>query len=64
MEAADSGKGLLPPGGTRYPEVAAVTDARQGAAITSTIAVLSGFTPLAARKYRLCGEVGGDCTSG
>jgi len=51
VKAVDSGKVLLPLGRTHYLEVADITDVRQCAGITSTIAVLSGFTTLAARKH-------------
>jgi len=57
MKAVDSGKVILPLGRTHYLEVANVTDVRQRADIANTMAVLSGFTTLAARKHRLRCEV-------
>lgn len=55
--AVDSGKVILPLGITHYMEVANIKDVRQRADIANAMALLSGFTTLAARKHRLRCEV-------
>ena len=57
MKTAAVGKVILPLGRTHYLEVANITDVRQRADIANTMAVLSGFTTMAARKHRLRCEV-------
>ena len=47
----------MPLGLTHYMEVANITDVRQRADIANVMAVLSGFTTVAARKHRLRCEV-------
>lgn len=57
LKSAGSGKLILPLGTTHYTEVRNITDVRQRADIANVMAELSGFTTLAARKYRLRCEV-------
>ena len=57
VAAVGSGKVIVPLGLTHYMEVANITDVRQRADIANVMAVLSGFTTLAARKHRLRCEV-------
>lgn len=52
-----SGKVIVPLGLTHYTEVANIADVRQRADIANVMAILSGFTTLAARKERLRCEV-------
>jgi hypothetical protein len=56
-KAVGSGRVIVPLGLTHYTEVANITDVRQRSDITNAMAVLSGFTTLAARKHRLRCEV-------
>ncbi|MGH3201329.1 MAG: hypothetical protein ACRDP5_04635 [Streptosporangiaceae bacterium] len=57
QQAMESGKVILPLGRAHYMEVSKIKDVRQRADIANTMAVLSGFTTLAARKHRLRCEV-------
>jgi hypothetical protein len=57
VDAVGSGKVIVPLGLTHYMEVANITDVRQRADIANVMAVLSGFTTLAARKHRLRCEI-------
>ena len=57
VAAVGSGKVIVPLGLTHYMEVANITDVRQRADIANVMAVLSGFTTVAARKHRLRCEV-------
>lgn len=57
VAAVGSGTVIVPLGLTHYIEVANIADVRQRADIANVMAVLSGFTTLAARKHRLRCEV-------